>query len=59
MIGFAGSGRAGQLGTCPVAVSRVFGRGDFTSSAFLYDNDPHKIGQKHDGMVVEPIDSPA
>lgn len=23
----------------------------------LFDNDPHKIGQKHDGMVVEPIDS--
>ena len=25
----------------------------------LFDNDPHKIGQKHDGMVVEPIDSRA
>jgi redox-sensing transcriptional repressor len=23
----------------------------------LFDNDPHKIGHKHDGMVVEPIDS--
>ncbi len=23
----------------------------------LFDNDPHKIGQKHDGIVVEPIDS--
>ena len=23
----------------------------------LFDNDPHKIGQKHDGMVVEPIES--
>ncbi len=23
----------------------------------LFDNDSHKIGQKHDGMAVEPIDS--
>jgi redox-sensing transcriptional repressor len=23
----------------------------------LFDNDPQKIGQKHDGLVVEPIDS--
>ena len=23
----------------------------------LFDNDPHKIGQKHDGMVVEPVES--
>jgi redox-sensing transcriptional repressor len=23
----------------------------------LFDNDPAKIGQKHDGMVVEPIDA--
>jgi redox-sensing transcriptional repressor len=23
----------------------------------LFDNDPHKIGQKHDGIVVEPIES--
>ena len=23
----------------------------------LFDNDPHKIGQKHDGMIVEPIES--
>jgi redox-sensing transcriptional repressor len=23
----------------------------------LFDNDPNKIGQKHDGMIVEPIDA--
>jgi redox-sensing transcriptional repressor len=23
----------------------------------LFDNDPTKIGQKHDGLIVEPIDS--
>ncbi len=23
----------------------------------LFDNDPHKVGQKHDGMVVEPVES--
>ncbi len=23
----------------------------------LFDNDPGKIGQKHDGLIVEPIDS--